>query len=262
MVESSLEALFERLRASAVDELLDALFELRRRVPALEARERAAVADAVSSLFYLDVNDRPELNAVIDQAVRLVHALGAELIPTHLQEMRGSDFKALFCFARVLALFGAEAVGPIIEACRDTGDSHLLVGGIYALTKIRHSAALEALPLILEQAASPDSEVRDTAVRAVGKLVEHQDPDRFDTGRREAVFDILLRSSHDAVPAVRAKAVRGLGKLAHRGWLDSARRSVVARRLALALGEDESEPWDQAFIVRREAKEARESLGG
>lgn len=260
MADVNLETIFDRLRASAPDELLETLFELRRVVAELSAGQRSEAASAVASLFYLDVNDRPEMASVVEQAIRLVHDLGPDLIPQHLQEMRGSDFKALFCFAKVLARFGGAAVAPVLEACRDSDDSHLLVGAIYSLTKIRDPAVLDAFDLVASHATSADSEVRDTAVRALGKLIENRDAGRFDQQRRKRSFEILLRATHDPVPGVRAKAVRGIGKLAAKKMLGSQQLAAARDRLEEILGRHEEFPWDPAFIVRREGAEAMETL--
>ncbi|MDQ7087341.1 MAG: hypothetical protein Q9Q13_05540 [Acidobacteriota bacterium] len=259
MARAELETLYRQLRAYGADEVLEALFALRRLVPDLEPQERSEAAAAVASLFYLDVQDRPEMATVVDQAIRLLHSMGPDLIPLHMEEMRGSDFKALFCFARVLALFGSEAVTPIIDACRGSDDSHLLVGGIYALTKIRDRSILQGLDLVLELTGHGDSEVRDTAVRALGKFVERFGK-QFDTSAAERSYTRLMAASVDPLPAIRAKAVRGLGKMAAAGILSSDQRARVQSRLDQVLGQSSEMGWDQAFIVRREAAEAAEHL--
>ncbi len=259
MGRAALETLYRQMRAHGADEVLDALFALRRMVPDLDDKERAEAAAAVASLFYLDVQDRPEMATVVDQAIRLLHSMGSDLIPQHLEEMRGSDFKALFCFARVLALFGADAATPIIEACKDSDDVHLLVGGIYALTKIRDRSILEGLDLVVGLTEHADAEVRDTAIRALGKFVERFSGD-LDASALQRCYARLLAASFDSLPAIRAKAVRGLGKMAAAGALDADRRAEIRSRLEQVLGQSSEMVWDQAFIVRREAAEAAEHL--
>ncbi|HHN75228.1 MAG TPA: hypothetical protein ENK10_08385 [Acidobacteria bacterium] len=259
MGRDELDTLYRQLRAHGADEVLDALFALRRLVPDLDEQQRAEAAAAVATLFYLDVQDRPEMATVVDQAIRILHSMGPELIPLHLEEMRGSDFKALFCFARVLALFGAEAVAPIIDACAGSDDAHLLVGGIYALTKIRDRSILQGLDLVLRLSEHSDSEVRDTAIRALGKFVERFGDD-LDSQAGARAYGRLLAASFDPLPSIRAKAVRGLGKMAAAGMLDPEQKTEVGQRLDQVLGQSSEMGWDQAFIVRREAAEAAEHL--
>jgi len=61
----------------------------------------------------------------------------------------------------------------------------------------------------------------------------------------------------DAQPAVRAKAMRSLGKMAAAGLLNRPQRRIVEAAARAALGEGESYTWDHAYIVRREAREIR-----
>ena len=64
----------------------------------------------------------------------------------------------------------------------------------------------------------------------------------------------------DAQPAVRAKAVRSLGKLVRAAYLSPAQEERVRLAILRVLGRDEAHEWDRAFIVRREAEEALRHL--
>jgi hypothetical protein len=71
-----------------------------------------------------------------------------------------------------------------------------------------------------------------------------------------------MRCCKDEHPAVRAKAVRSLGKMAGARYLTKDQvRAVVAQARAL-LGRDEAFDWDRAFIVRREAEETLRRIEG
>jgi hypothetical protein len=74
------------------------------------------------------------------------------------------------------------------------------------------------------------------------------------------MFEALFRTLTDVHSAVRAKAVRSLGKMARAGYLAPEQ---VDRTLAAAvriLGRDEAYEWDRAYIVRQEAEEALRHL--
>ena len=74
--------------------------------------------------------------------------------------------------------------------------------------------------------------------------------------RRTEIFEVLFRALSDVQPAVRAKAVRSLGKLVREAYLTPAQEERVRVAVLRILGEDEAHEWDRAFIVRREAAEA------
>ena len=257
-----MEAILEKLRSHDAHTILEALIELNRSIPKLDNDARQMLASAVSSLFYIDTVDMPEFTTVVDMAVKVVAGMGPELIPYHLQEMQGTDFKALLCFSRVLAALGTESINPIVEACERTEENHLLVGAIYALSKIRDESVLKGFPLIVALCENPAKEVRDTAVRTLGKLVEHLHPSCFSADQREQAFEALMAATHDSSPGIRAKGVRGLGKMEARGLLDPQTRERTHERIRQVLGRHETYSWDTAYIVRREAEEALEHFSG
>jgi hypothetical protein len=74
------------------------------------------------------------------------------------------------------------------------------------------------------------------------------------------MFEILLRAAGDSQPAVRARAMQSLGRMAAAGLLNRPQRRAVETAARAALGEGESYSWDQAYIVRREAREALDTL--
>ena len=102
----------------------------------------------------------------------------------------------------------------------------------------------------------PDKEVRDRAARALGKIAEAVPADQLGEDRRAEIFEVLFRTLSDVQPAVRAKAVRSLGKLVRAAYLTPAQKERVRLAILRILGRDEAHEWDRAFIVRREAEEA------
>lgn len=262
MGDIQLEEVYEKLRAQDPHTILETLIELNRSIPKLDRDAREKLASAVSSLFYIDTVDMPEFTTVLDMAVKVVAGMGPELIPYHLQEMQGTDFKALLCFARVLAALGTESINPIVEACEGSEETHLLVGAIYALSKIRDESVLKGFPLIVGLCNNPAKELRDTAVRALGKLVQHLPPSCFTPEQTEEAFEALMAATQDSSPGIRAKGVRGLGKMENRGLLNAQTREKTHMRIRQILGQHETYCWDTAYIVRREAEEALEYFAG
>lgn len=260
MVSNEMRELFDRLGSTASDELLAAIIDIRRLIPEMTTEQKGEAAAALASLFYVDPNDRPDLEPIVDQAVRAVVALGPELIPAHLDEMRAADFLALVRYAQVLAQFGEEAVDRILETARGSSDPHLLLGAVYALSKIRDVSRFKALDFVIEHCRSDDADLRQGAVRAAGKFVEHLPGDALGVDQRKALFEALAGATNDLQPAVRAKGIRGIGKMARERLLDDAQRGRALERVEGILGERDPEQWDRAFIVRREANEAREYL--
>jgi hypothetical protein len=262
MNSQNLDPIYRRLRGDDPDEVMEAVFDLKKTLPDLDRGLDEEVASALASLFYIDTNDRPDLRGVVDQAIHVVAAMGPELIPHHLDEMKGTDFKALLCYGRVLSEIGSEAVDPVLQALKESEDPNLIVGAIYGLSKITHDSAVRAIPAILEICDHPDGEVRDTAVRAVGKLALLVEKEQFSSEERTAMYDSLVRATTDKEPGVRAKGVRGLGVMARTGLLNEEQKSAAEARVRQIVGQHDHYHWDRAFIVRREAEEALEHLGG
>lgn len=260
MVSTDPRELYDRLQATASDELLAAIIDVRRAIPEMDQEQRAEASSALATLFYVDPSDRPDLEPVVDQAMKAVVAMGPELIPHHLEEMTGVDFHALFRYAQMLAHFGERAVDQIVETIEKSDDPHLIAGGIYALSKIHDPSRLKALTMILEQCKSAETDVRTAAVRALGKYVEHLPPESLNNAQRCSVFNALLAATTDQQPAIRAKAVRGLGKMARADIINKTQREKARERVEEILGNRDAEQWDRAFIARREANEAREYL--
>jgi len=262
MDDTRLKAIQEKLGAQDPHTILEALIELNRSIPEIGSDLRLKTALAVSSLFYIDTVDMPEYTSVVDMAVRVVAGMGPELIPYHLQEMQGTDFKALLCFARVLAALGVESINPIVEACEGSEETHLLVGAIYALSKIRDESVMKGFPLVAELCKHPAKEVRDTAVRALGKLTEHLPPTCFSPTQREEAFSAMMTATNDPSPGIRAKGIRGLGKMRNRGLLNARNCERTQERIRQVLGQHETYCWDTAYIVRKEAEEALKYFSG
>jgi len=139
------------------------------------------------------------------------------------------------------------------ERTDDQGKKSFIV---YALGHIRSSQVVRALGVALDAAMSEDRNLRDTGTRAIGRMVEKIPREKVDDELLERMVEVLKSNLGDPNPGIRAKAVRSLGKMAQRGYLENEMCAWLHRVLFRILGEDEANDWDRAYIVRREAREA------
>lgn len=210
----------------------------------------------ISSLFYLDVLDRPELIPILDEAVNLAVSFGPWVIPVLVDNLDAGDLKAQWAIAHVLGRIGAEAIQPMMKEYASAADPTLRAFILYSLGKIKSPKIMQAVALVLEAMQSSEREVRDTATRTLGKLVESIPPAHLSQAMKKQFLDRLNANLSDTNASVRAKAVRSLGKLAKYGHLADLERAQLKSTCSRILGIDEKGEWDRAYVVRREAEEA------
>ena len=216
--------------------------------------------DALTSLFYIDPLDRPDLKPCLDEAIDLIIGLGDRVIPTLLERLNDSDLKAQIVIANVLGRLGADAVEPLIDAYHKTEDPGKRSFILYALGHVRSPRAGRGLPELLEAAKAKDRSLRDTAIRAIGRVFEWIPPGELSPGQIKQIIEVLRASLADPSAGIRSKAVRSLGKLAHFGHLTKQQCQWLYDTLHLVMGTDDRHDWDRAYIVRKEAQEAMEYL--
>jgi HEAT repeat protein len=242
------------------EDIEEALRVLAGRMPGLADPELGRVAEAICSLFYVDNHDRPDLEPVLGLAEEILAGLGAPLVPHLLRFMKGSDLKSHLHLARTLGRLGAAAVPSLRRFIATEEDPYGRAFALYALGKVRDPVVHEALPEVVGALMHPDREVRDSAARALGKFVEVVPPQALTERRRNEMFEALFRALGDAQSAVRAKAIRSLGKMARAGCLTREQEDRVRDAARAIVGEDDEWHWDHAYIVRREAEETLRHL--
>lgn len=215
-----------------------------------------ALFEMVSTVFYIDPLDRPDMMPVLDEAISLVASLGKPIIPVLVKQLDAGDLKAQMAVAQVLGRMGDEAIEPLMAAYKSSDDTARRAFVLYALGKIKSPKVALAAPLALEAARSPDVELRDTATRAIGKFAQSIPPLHLTEEVRLGFIGGLQNNLNDPNPGIRAKAVRSLGKLAKHGHLTANERRQLKATCLLLLGKDEKFEWDRAFPVRKEAEEA------
>ncbi len=255
-----LEALLEELQGREAGPITRAVERLEGRLATLEPAERHRAIEALCSLFYIDTYDREDLQPAVLAAERALTGLGESIIPTLIHMMEGSDFKSHFHLARILGRIGEPAIPYLSRLAATAEESYSRSFALYAIGKIRSPEVHRALTEVVGSMMHPDREVRDSAARTLGKIVEVVPASTLTDRRRGEIFLVLERASTDAQPAVRAKAVRSLGKMVRGGYLTEEQRSRLRGRLDAILGQGDEGAWDRAYVVRREAQEALRHL--
>jgi HEAT repeat protein len=218
--------------------------------------EARPLFEMVTTLFYIDALDHPELVPVVDEAVNLTASFGSWVIPILIDNLDAGDIKAQWAIAHVLGRIGESVIEPMLKAYAKAGNATLRAFILYALGKIQHPQIAKAIPAALEAAQSANLELRDTAVRALGKFVENIPPAQLSPIVKQQFMQCLHANLSDDNASVRAKAFRSLGKMAKHGHLTDVEQEHLKASCRLVLGTDEKGEWDRAFIVRKEAEEA------
>lgn len=244
------------LSSSRVEDLRKGLELAEREIARVGSHEARPLFEMVASIFYLDPLDRPDLVPILDEAVSLVVGFGEWVIPVLVDHLEAGDVKAQLAVGHALGRIGADAIEPLMAKYETVADPSTRPFVIYALGKIGAPGVVRAIPLVLEAARSGELELRDTATRAIGRMVESIPPADLPDELRKGLLDRLHANLADGNAGIRAKAVRSLGCLAKAGHLSPSERATIEAACLRLLGEDGSFDWDRAFIVRKEAEEA------
>jgi HEAT repeat protein len=257
---------FEKIKTllSSVDseEIHQGLVLIRKELPNISEEDAKILFDMVSALFYIDLLDHPEHAHVLDEAVGLVADFGDFVVPILLNNLDAGDMKAQLTIGHAFGRVGEPAIEPLLESykCEESEECRIFL--VYALGKIRSPKVLEAFEQVLAAASSENLELRDTAIRAMGNFVEMIAPENLPEEFKKGMLDAIRINLSDPSAGVRSKAVRSWGKLARFGHLDKEEKQKCKETCELLLGADDQYNWDRAYIVRKEAQEALECLGG
>lgn len=244
-------------KLSSVDPavIAEGIQEIDATIDTLTEKDIPLIIDALTSLFYIDTFDRPDLRKVVESAQQTVAKIGPRALKYLLEKVRYTDIKAELALARTCGLIGKSAIAPLIEILRTSSDTTDVAFILYALGKIKTPEIIEALPDILYCVKSPVQETEDTAVRALGKICESINPADLNDDQKQEIINLLMdRSRHDN-EVIRAKAVRGLGKLIQYGFVTDAEKEVIITRVRATLGLVRKSDWDTAYLVRRESQQ-------
>jgi HEAT repeat protein len=256
MADDSYRTIRTLLASNSPEEIRKGLRLIAIEIAKFGSNEARPLFAMVTALFYIDVLDRPEFVPILDEAVSLTATFGAWVIPILIEDLDAGDIKSQWAVAHVLGRVGAPAIDPMLRAYAATSNITLRAFILYALGKIKSPEIVRAVQVALEAAESSDLELRDTATRTLGKMIESIPPAILSGELKQEMIECLAKNLSDSNVRVRSKAIRSLGKLGKYGHLTGSEREqfkIVCRRI---LGKDEKFEWDSAFILRKEAEEA------
>jgi HEAT repeat protein len=256
MPDDSYRTIRTLLASTKPEKLREGLKLAELEVAKVGSSEARPLFEMVSTLFYIDTLDHPELVPILDEAINLTVRFGAWVIPILVDNLDEGDLKAQWATAHVLGRIGTAAIAPLLTEYESAANPTLRAFILYALGKVKVPGIVQASPAALEAARSPNLELRDTATRALGKFVESIPQASLSEKMKRRFIECLRGNLSDTNASVRAKAIRSLGKMAKHGHLTESERmqlKAVCRRIT---GTDENNEWDRAYVVRKEAAEA------
>jgi len=254
MAQENVNDIKKKLASDQPQEIHQGLEMVRDEIGNVKDEDLRELVDMVLSLFYIDLLDHPDLVPVVDEAISLVADTGQRVIPLLIDSLDAGDLKAQLAIGQALGRVGVNAIHPLIEAYRSTSDPELRIFILYALGKIESPQIEKALAVTLSASHAENPELRDTAVRVIGRFAESIPPHQLSTADKEDILTAISDNLSDERAGVRSKAVRSYGKLAKNGHLTAEERDELASLCQNILGSDEFN-WDRAYIVRKEARE-------
>ncbi len=256
MTEDSYRNIRALLAGTKPEELRKGLKLAAGEIAIADSDKARSLFEMISTLFYIDTLDHPELAPILDEAINLMARFGSWVIPILVGNLDEGDLKAQMAVANVLGRIGANAIDPLMTGYASTADPKMRAYILYALGKVKSPQIVRAVPPALEAARDENLELRDTATRALGKFIESIAAADLSKELKRKYIDCLWNNLSDPNASVRSKAVRSLGKMAKYGHLsdsDCSQLKAVCHRI---MGTDENYEWDRAYIVRKEAEEA------
>jgi HEAT repeat protein len=260
-MSANIQEALDKIAAHDLDTIMIGLEQIREGVHSYGEDDLLLITDTLGSLFFIDCFDRPDLQTAVETAIDILAEIGPDIIPNIMDTFEGSDIKANIAFAKVLGKIGVPAIPHLVEFYRHSDDPLKKSYALYALGKIKDKAVLAILIDVIQAAQSEHIEVRDSAIRAIGKTMELISPKDLATGKRVEVFNLLFGSMSDHHSTIRAKAIRSLGKMEKAGLLNEEQRGKLHSACHIIVGKDENHRWDRAYIVRKEAQEVLSQAG-
>jgi hypothetical protein len=258
MEKNSYRNIEELLASTKPEEIRQGLKLVKEEIYRIGSDEARPLYEIVSTIFYIDLLDRPDLVPLFEEAITIIIGFGKWVIPVLIQNLDAGDFKVQMAIAHALGRIGANAIQPLLTEYQSSSDPERCAFILYSLGKIKSPKIVQAAPFVIEAAQSQDLELRDTATRAIGKLAESIPQSDLPEEIRFGFVEKLRANLADQNVGIRAKAVRSLGKLAKYSYLTAEERKELKTTLDIILGENEHYECDHAYIVRKEAMVAKE----
>lgn len=259
MTDMNVDNIKQKLASEQPQEIHQGLEQIKAEMDDVRDEDLQDMVDLVLPLFYIDLLDHPDLVPVVDEAISMVADSGKRVIPLLIDSLEAGDLKAQLAIGQALGRVGVNAIDPLINAYRSTSDSEQRIFILYALGKIESPHLEKALDVAISASHAENPELRDTAVRAIGRFAESIPPEQLSAADKEHMLAAITDNLSDERAGVRSKAVRSYGKLAKNGHLTAEEREDLISLCHSILGSDEFN-WDRAYIVRKEAREILDVL--
>ncbi len=261
MTQKDIQSLYEALKSPDPVVIRKAVADIGGKLDDLELREIPEVVEMLASLFYIDLGDKPQFVQVVEDTVAVIAAIGEAAIPTLMWLLGESDFKANLMIARTLGRIGPPAYGPLKDMFYFPQTPWHRSLSMFGLAKMHEAALMEILPDTVNALDDSDREIRDTAARTVGRIIKSFQPGQIPKDLVDLAFERLLLRLRDSSAVVRAKALRAVGKMALKRYLDDEQVVIATEAVKNILGFNENEK-DPFYLVRREAEETLGYLAG
>lgn len=256
MRESIMSDDYKQLSSADPQEILSGIASIQQELATGPEDERITlIFDALTSLYYIDTFDKPELREALDSIQQVVASIGSPAIPLILKRLEDVDIRAELLFAQTCGLMDEKVIDDLLKYYDENTDPTSRSFILYAFGKIKSPRIVAALPLVINAIKSPTRKLEDTAVRALGKICECINPEDVKPATRDEMFSLLVNKITHPNDVIRAKAVRGLGKMMRFGFTSAQQKNRLATEIKAILGLDDDLSWDPAYLVRREAQE-------
>ena len=259
MIKEEIEQLYEALKSYDAVIVRKAVAAVGNRVGDFDPRQVPEVVEMLASLFYIDTGDRPDFFPVIEDAVKVIASIGEPGVPTLMWLMNESDYKANLMLARTLGRIGPPAYGPVKDLFYFPQLPWHRALAMFAMAKMNEAALMEIFPDTVNALGDSDREIRDTAARTVGRIIDSFKPGQIPHDLVREAFEKLLVRLKDTCAVVRSKSVRSIGKMVKNNYLTKEQLSTAREEVEELLGLGSGDP-DPFYLVRKEAEETMSYL--
>ncbi len=259
MTQNDLSSIYTMMKGSDPAEVRKAVARIGGMLDDLELRQIPKAVEILASLFYIDLGDKPNWVPVVEDTLAVIASIGEPAIPTLVWLLGESDYKANLMLARAMGRIGPPAFGPLKDMFYNPLTPWHRSLALFGLAKMHEAALMEILPDVVNALDDSDREIRDTAARTVGRIIDSFQPGQLPKDLANQAFERLLFRMRDSSAVVRSKAVRSIGKMAMNNYLDRDQLEASLDAVSIMLGVETDEP-DPFYLVRLEAERTRKSL--